>query len=86
MTCTIGAYRMVVVVPIDMIPVQVMGYAVVWMPPRRPVVPVEGRMPTYPRWSPEPVIDHWTVDIHGLNDIVCTIYIFITNHLHRHRF
>ena len=41
-------------------------------------------MPCYPRASPEPVVDIWSVDIHRLDDIVCAIDILVTYHLHRH--
>lgn len=41
-------------------------------------------MPAYPMRTPEPIIDYWSIDINRLNDIVCTIYIFITNYLNGH--
>jgi hypothetical protein len=82
MARTIGAYWVVVVMPIDMLPIQMMSYAMIWMPPTWPIVPIERRMPTYPRWSPEPIINNWTIDINRFYNIICTIYIFVTNNLH----
>lgn len=84
MTCTIGADRVIMVVPIHVLPIQVVRYTMVWTPPYWPIVPIERRMPAYPRRTPEPVINHRTIDIHRLNDIICTIYIFISYHLHCH--
>lgn len=46
---TIGADRMVVVEPIAMIPIEMMGNAMVRMPPTRPIPPVVWRVPCYPR-------------------------------------
>ena len=46
---TIGADRMVVVEPIAMIPIEMMGNAMVRMPPTWPVAPVVWRVPCYPR-------------------------------------
>lgn len=52
------------------------------MPPMWIVSPIVWRMPTYPRGAPEPIVDHWTIDIYRLDDIVLTIDILITNHLY----
>jgi len=84
MSSTIGADRMVVMICIAVIPIQVMRYAVIWMPPTWPIIPVIRRMPTYPTWAPKPIIYHWTIDIHWLYDIIRTIDIFVTYHLYRH--
>ena len=80
-----GAERawIVVVVPIAVIPVEEWVNAMEWMPPTWPIAPVVWRMPCHPRWSPKPVVDRWTVDIYRFDDIVGTIDIFITYHLHR---
>lgn len=85
MTCAIGAYWMVVVMPIDMLPIQVVCNAVIWMPPYWPIVPIEWGMPCYPRWTPKPIVNHRAIDIYGLNDIICTIDILIAYHLHCYR-
>lgn len=79
---TIGADRMMVVMPITVIPIQEWIHAVVWMPPMWIIAPIVWRVPTYPRRTPEPIVDHWTIDIHWLNDIVLAIDIFVTNNLH----
>jgi len=84
MSSTIGADRMVVMICIAVIPIQVMRYAVIWMPPTWPIIPVIRRMPTYPTWAPKPIIYYWTIDIHWLYDIIRTIDIFVTYHLYRH--
>lgn len=39
-------------------------------------------MPTYPRRPPEPIVDHWTIDIYRLDDIVLAIDILITHYLY----
>lgn len=54
---TIGADRMVVVVPIAVIPIQEWINAVEWMPPMWVVAPIVWRVPAYPRRSPEPIVD-----------------------------
>jgi hypothetical protein len=77
MGCTIGADWMVVVVPIAMIPINKWIYAMIWTPPRRPIAPIVRRMPTYPRWSPEPIVDIRAIDINRFDDIVGTIDILI---------
>lgn len=82
MACTESTYWVVVVIPINMLPIKMVRNAVIWMPPYWPIIPIERRMPCDPRWSPEPVINHRTIDIHWLNNIICTIYILITYHLH----
>ena len=79
---TIGADRMVVVVPIAVIPIQEWINAVEWMPPMWVVAPIVWRVPAYPRRSPEPIVDQWTIDIHRLDDIVLTVDILITNDLY----
>ena len=45
---TIGADRMVVVVPIAVIPIQERIYAIVWTPPTWPIAPIIWRVPAYP--------------------------------------
>jgi hypothetical protein len=77
MGCAIGADGMVVVVPIAMIPINEWIYAMIWMPPSWPITPIVRRMPTYPRWSPEPIVDIRTIDINRFDDIVGTIDILI---------
>ena len=85
MRCAIRAVWVMMVIPIHMLPIHVVSNAVIWTPPYWPIIPVEWRMPAYPRWSPKPIIDHRAVDIYRLNDIVCAIYILITNHLYSYR-
>lgn len=74
--------RMVIMVPIAVIPIQEWINAMERMPPMWIISPIVWRMPTYPRRPPEPIVDHWTIDIYRLDDIVLTIDILITNHLH----
>lgn len=47
----------------------------------RPIAPVPGRMVAVPRGSPEPIIDNRRIDIHGFDDIVGTIDIFVAHYL-----
>jgi hypothetical protein len=79
---TIGADRMMVVMPITVIPIQEWINAMVWMPPMWIVSPIVWRMPTYPRRPPEPIVDHWTIDIYRLDDIVLAIDILVTHYLY----
>lgn len=74
--------RMVIMVPIAVIPIQEWINAMERMPPMWIISPIVWRMPTYPRRPPEPIVDHWTIDIYRLDDIVLTIDILITNHLY----
>jgi hypothetical protein len=78
MPCTIGANWIMVVIPIAVIPIQMMRYAVIWVPPTWPIIPVIRRVPAYPAWPPKPVIYQWTIDIYRLYDIVRAIHILIT--------
>ena len=82
MSSAVGANRMMIMMPIAMIPIQERIYAIVWTPPTWPIPPVVRGMPAYPRRTPEPIINNWLVDIYRFNNIICTVYIFITNHLH----
>lgn len=47
----------------------------------RPIAPIPGRMVAIPRGTPEPIIDNRRIDIHGLDDIVGTIDIFVAHYL-----
>ena len=85
MPSAIGANRIIMMMPITMLPIQMMRYAVIRMPPYRPIIPIERRMPCYPRWSPKPIVNHRTIYVYGLNNVISTIYIFITYHLHCYR-
>lgn len=76
------AVRIVVVVPIAVIPIQERIYAIVWTPPTWPIPPVVRGVPAYPRWTPEPIINQWSVDIHWFDDIVGTIDILVAYHLY----
>lgn len=66
------------------IPVDIIRPAGVVVPVRRVVAPVVGRVPRVPGGAPEPVVDNRAVDIHGLDDIVLTIYILVTDNLDGH--
>ena len=35
-----------------------------------------------PIWVPKPVVNHWTVDVNRLNNVVASVDILITNDLH----
>lgn len=70
MTWTIRADWIMVVIPIAMIPINKRIYTIIWTPPTWPIAPIIWRMPAYPRWTPKPVINHWTIDIYGLNNVV----------------
>lgn len=75
------AVGMIVVPVIATIPVSVHRAAVPAVPPVRVVTPVPRRAPANPERIPEPVVDVGTIDIHGLNDVVSAVDIFITDHL-----
>ena len=85
MNGTIRAYRVMIVVPVAMIPIEMRSNAVIWSPPSWPIIPIVRRMPSYPRWSPEPIVDDRTIDIDWFDDIVGSVYIFITNDLYGNR-
>ena len=82
MTHTERAVRIVVVVPIAVIPIQERIHAIVWTPPTWPIAPIIWRVPAYPRCSPEPIINQWSIDIHWFDDIIGTIDILIAHHLY----
>ena len=86
MSRTIGADWMMVVVCIAVIPIQMICYAVIWMPPAWPIIPIIWRMPCHPMRAPKPVIDHWSINIYWFNNVIRTIYIFVTYHLYCHLF
>ena len=76
------AVRIVVVVPIAVIPIQERIYAIVWTPPTWPIAPIIWRVPTNPRCSPKPIINQWSIDIYWFDDIIGTIDILVAHHLH----
>ena len=59
-------------------PVPVMCPTVVGVPPTRPVTPVPRTMPRKPKIAPEPVVYYRTENEYRLDDIVGSIYVFIT--------
>ncbi len=83
--CAVRAYRVIVVMPIAVVPIYMWCYAIVRVPPSRPISPVVWRVPTCPGGSPEPVIDIRAVDVHRLDDIVCAIDVLVTYNLNRDR-
>jgi hypothetical protein len=82
-TSTIRADRIMIMVPIAMIPIYKWIYAIVWSPPMRIISPVVWRMPTYPRCTPKPIINQRSMNIYRFNNIVRTIDVFITYQLYR---
>jgi hypothetical protein len=48
MHCSIGADRIMIVVPVATIPIQVWIDVMIWSPPYWPIVPIVRGMPTYP--------------------------------------
>ena len=85
MRIVVTATGMMVVKGIDMV--------VIYIPPprsikrivRRVIAPVVRRVPCYPSRTPEPVVDNGTVQINRFNNIVLTINVSITYHLHGDR-
>ena len=71
--------------PIAMIPIHKWIYAIVWSPPMWIISPIVWRMPTYPCCSPKPIVDHRSMNIYRLDNVVRTIDIFITYYLYRNR-
>ena len=84
MSGTVRADRMMMMVPIAVVPIYIRCHAVVRMPPSRPIVPIVRRVPACPSRSPEPVVDIWSIDIYGFDDVVGTIDILVTYHLNSH--
>lgn len=82
MSGTIGADRMVVMMPIAMVPIYVGCHAVVRVPPSRPIVPIVWRVPTYPIGTPEPIIDVRAIDIDRFDDVVGPVDILVANDLY----
>ena len=74
--------RMVIMVPIAVIPIQEWINAMEWMPPMWIVSPIVWRMPTYPRRPPEPIVNNWTIDIYWFDNVIRAIYILVTNNLY----
>jgi len=62
-------------------PVPVVCPAAVCVPPTRVISPIPRTMPCVPTRAPEPVVDDWTIDVNGFDDIVAAIYIFVTHYL-----
>ena len=83
--CTIRTDRIMIMVPIAMIPIDEWIYAIVWSPPMRIISPVVWRMPAYPCSTPKPIIDQRSMNIYRLYNIVRTINVFIAYHLYRNR-
>ena len=84
-TIVVRAAGMLVVIVVDMMAVGVVrpGSPTV-MPVSGPVIPIPGRYPANPRGAPKPVINHGTIDIYRLNDIVLSIYPCISHDLYAH--
>lgn len=51
------------------------------MPMSWVVAVVIRRMPIYPCRTPEPVVNYRTINIYRLNDVICSINIFVANNL-----
>lgn len=83
--CTIRTDRIMIMVPIAMIPIDEWIYAIVWSPPMRIISPVVWRMPAYPCSTPKPIINERSVNIYRLNNVVGAIDIFITYYLNCNR-
>lgn len=82
MSHTERAVRIVIVVPIAVVPIEEWIDAVVWTPPTRPISPIIRRMPADPCRSPEPIVDQWSIDIDWFDDVVCAIDILVANYLY----
>ena len=82
MSHTERAVRIVIVVPIAVVPIEERIDAVVWTPPTRPISPIIRRMPADPCRSPEPIVDQWSIDIDWFDDVVCAIDILVANYLY----
>jgi hypothetical protein len=82
MSHTERAVRIVIVVPIAVVPIDERIHAIVWMPPSRPIAPIIRRMPADPCRSPEPIVDQWSIDIDWFDDVVCAIDILVANYLY----
>lgn len=81
----VRAAGMLVVIDVDMMAVGVIrpGSPTV-MPVSGPVIPVPGRYPANPGTCPKPVIDHGTVDIYRLNNVVLAVQPRIAYYLYAH--
>lgn len=82
MSHTERAVRIVIVVPIAVVPIEEWIDAVVWTPPTRPISPIIRRMPADPCRSPEPIVDQWSINIDWFDDVVCAIDILVANYLY----
>ena len=71
-------------VSIAAMPVPVMCPTTVSVPPSGVIPPVPGRMPSEPHIAPEPVIDHRTIHIYRLYDIVRAIDVLVAHYLNAH--
>ena len=72
---------MIVIVP-NMMAIYIECPAMIGMPPTRPVAPIPGRIPANPVGAPEPVINDRYIEVCGLDDIVCSVDVLVTDHLH----
>ena len=81
MSHTERAVRIVIVVPIAVVPIEERIDAVVWTPPTRPISPIIRRMPADPCRSPEPIVDQWSINIDWFDDVVCAIDTVSYTHL-----
>lgn len=75
---------MMMMVFVDVPPVDRVAPAGVSVPPFGPVAPIPGRSPAYPVVSPEPVINNRTIDIYRFDHVVATIDELITDNLHHY--
>lgn len=76
------AVVMVMVPCVAVTPIPVALPACVVVPPVRVIPPVPGAIPCYPVRTPEPIVDHRPVHVHGLDDIICTIDVLVADHLY----
>lgn len=67
---------------VAVVPIPVVCPAAVYVPPARVVPPVPRRFPCVPVRSPEPIVNHWSIDIYRLDNVVGAIDVFVADHLH----
>lgn len=81
---TEGAVVMVMMECIATMPIPIVCPAVMIVPPGWVITPIPRRIPCAPCGTPKPIVDHGTIDINRLDDIVGTIHIFVTYYLYRY--
>ena len=85
MRIVVTATGMMVVKGIDMVVIHIPPPRSIKRIVRRVITPVVRRVPCHPSRTPEPVVDNRTVQINRFNNIVLTINVSITYHLHGDR-